>query len=308
MNGWLVFDDEGTSMRSFKAHAAQLETVSVDWYKCVKGGLLSRQSHPNASEAKEILGTAHTHHVKVYALVANEGFLADSLAKAMESPATMKAHAEKLVQMAVEDGIDGIDLDYESLDAKFRNPYSELVKAVAEAFHRHHKDVVIALHAKESEPGNWDGAIAQDYAAIGKVVDKARIMTYDFHWETGDAGPIGPPDWVEQVMKFAMSVIPARKLDLGIPGYGYDWLGKKAEGFTWDGWLQRLKEHGPAHRDPASQEMTLSYNGRTVFYADALAAKPKFDIVRKLGLNGLALWRLGSEEPKLWDLLRAEQK
>ena len=295
-------------MRSFSAHADQLETVSVDWYKCGKGGVLSRQSHPNAAERAQILATAHKHRVKVYALVANEGFLADSLAKAMETPAAMDTHARKLADMVVEDGIDGLDLDYESLDAKFRDPFSYLVRAIADACHRRHKDVVIALHAKESEPGNWDGAIAQDWAAIGKVVDKARVMDYDFHWETSEAGPIGPPDWVERVMTFAVSVIPTSKLDLGIPAYGYDWLGKKADSFAYDGWLQRLKEHGPAKRDPASQEMTLSYNGRTAFFADALASKPKFGIVRQLHLNGLAIWRLGSEEPSFWDLLRSEKR
>ncbi len=293
-------------MRSFKAHADQLKSVSVDWYKCDSKGILVRQNRPNLQDRKEILATARKHHVKVYALVANEGFESKSLEKVMDSPELVKNHANQLAKMAIEDGIDGIDLDYESLAAKEREPFTKLVQAVSKACHAKKLQVVMAVHAKESEPGNWDGAQSQDWAALGKAVDYVRVMTYDFHWETSDPGPIAPPDWVERVMKFATTVIPASKLDLGIPGYGYDWLNKKADSYTWDGWVERVKQHGPAHRDPASQEMTLSYNGRTAFYADALAAKPKFDIVRKLHLNGLALWRLGSEEPSFWKLLREQ--
>ncbi|MDR3691725.1 MAG: glycosyl hydrolase family 18 protein [Fimbriimonas sp.] len=302
MNGWLVFDEEGTSLQSFRDHAGMLESVSVDWIKCNPQGMVLRQSHPTSGERTEILQIAKKNGVKVYALVANEGFQPKNVEAAMISADTMKAHAEALVKIATEDGIDGIDLDYESLLAKDRDSFTKLVQIIAEACHAKHLQFVMAVHAKESEPGTWDGAQAQDFAALGKVADRIRVMTYDNHWESSDAGPIAPPDWVNRVMTFAASVVPPAKLDLGIPAYGYDWLGKKADSFGWDGWTERVKNHGPGKRDSLSHELTLTYDGRTAFFADGEASRPKFEIARRLGLNGLAMWRLGSEDPRFWKL------
>ncbi len=308
LSGWLVFDDEGTSLKCFREHADCLQSVSVDWYKCNSKGVGMRQPRPTPAEKKEILAIAKKHKVKLYALIANPDFQPQNVEVAMASPASLKAHADSLAKLAVEDGIDGIDLDYESLPAKDRDRFSSLVKTTADACHAKGLQLVIAVHPKESEPGNWDGPQAQDFAAIGKAADYVRVMTYDFHWETGDAGPIGPPDWVDRVMTFAASEIPASKLDLGIPAYGYDWLGKKAASFGWDGWLTRVKAHGAAKRDSASHELTMSYDGRTAFFADGEASRPKFPIVRKLQLNGLAMWRLGSEDPSFWPLYKALAK
>lgn len=270
--------------------------------------MVSEHSVPTTEQKAEIVSIAKRTGVHVYAMAVNEGFTSAGLELAMSSPERMKAHAEQLVKIASDAHLDGIDLDYESLKASDREHFTTLVQTICSAAHAKGLKVVIALHAKESEPGTWDGPQAQDYAAIGKAADSVRVMTYDFHWETGDAGPVAPPDWVGSVMKFSASVIPPTKLEMGIPGYGYDWLGKKGRGIGWAEWTKLIAGHGAGTRDPVSQEMTLNYDGRTVFFSDGASNIPKLKIAKDLGLKGFALWRLGSEDPSLWEVFKKLRK
>jgi len=302
LSGWLVFYDDGSSMKSFKTHANSLQSVTIDWIHCTSQGVVARQPHPTASEKADLLSVARKNGVKVYALAANDGFKPDGVEVAMASPQAMKAHADALAKIALEEGVDGIDLDYESLKGSDRQSFTKLVQMIADALHAKKLKLVMAVHAKESEPGNWDGPQAQDYAALGKAADSIRVMTYDFHWETSEAGPISPPDWVERVMTFAATQIPPKKLEVGIAGYGYDWLAKKADGVDWTQWSGLVTAYGSAKRDPASQELVLSHNNRTAYFVDGEAARSKIAIAKKLGLNGLALWRLGSEDPGFWPI------
>lgn len=303
MSAWLVFDDDGASLADFQAHADQLDTVSADWILCDDNGNAVRRPTPNAAQKATLHRIAKAHHVRLLGMAGNSGdhgFGPIGVEKFLATEDLMFAHAKGLVKIVVEEGL---DLDYESLLAKDRDAFSRFVDILAKQCHEHRLTLAIALHPKESEPGNWDGAQAQDYARIGKAVDLARVMTYDEHWETSEAGPVASPAWTERVAAFSVSAIPPGKLDLGLPGYGYDWVGKKGSDFGWRQYNDLVKAHVGASRDPGSGEMTLKYADHTVFYPDATSAATKVEIAKKTGVRGLALWRLGLEDPGMWDLI-----
>jgi spore germination protein YaaH len=302
LSGWFLLDDDGSSLNSLRTHAGSLECASTDWIHCRKDGSVVHGPHPTADERIELKKIVKRHGLKIYAMAVNEGFSAEGVEAALASPASIAAHVAALVKIAVDEGADGIDLDYESLNEKDRGGFTQFVKQLADALHSHRLRLVMAIHAKESEPGTWGGPQAQEYAALGRAADSVRVMTYDEHWNTSEAGPISSPDWVARVMAFAATQIPPGKLELGIAAYGYDWLGKKGDGIGWTEWAQRVAAHGPAKRDAASQELVLTYDGRTAYFVDGEAARPKLAIVRQLGLHGLAMWRLGSEDPGFWPI------
>jgi spore germination protein YaaH len=315
MSAWLVFDG-GASMASFRQHAPLIDTVSAEWIRCDEDGNAVRRAHPTQLEKAELLAVARANHVRVLALASNagpDGFSAKAVEMMMERDGSMGAHAAGLVDIAVKDGLDGIDLDYELLKGEDRAHFSRFVATLARACHEKHLLLAIALHPKDSEPGTWDGTQAQDYAAIGRSVDYARVMTYDEHWNTSEAGPVSSPGWAERVAAFAATEIPPSKLDIGIPGYGYDWVGKKGVDVSWSQFLKLSHTYGQPHRDKSSSELTLDYKQQvlhsstldmfpehTVFFPDASSAAIKFKLARKLGVHGVALWRLGTEDPAMW--------
>ena len=78
-------------------------------------------------------------------------------------------------------------------------------------------------------------ALAQDYAALGAVVDRFKLMTYGDHggWG-GGPGPIGALATSEGYVNYALRSVPAKKVYLGIPFFGFDWVnGANGVGLTW---------------------------------------------------------------------------
>jgi spore germination protein YaaH len=302
-NCWMVWGDP-LCWKSFTEHADQISSVSIETANLSRSGQLRRPGGFNPDQLKSLVKQAHDHKVAIYGLVANAGFDPSGVELLIAQPEPRLKHAAEIAEMAKKDGIDGVDLDYESLKAADRDNFSAFVKNLADECHKRKLKLVIALQAKTSEPGTWDGNIAEDYVAIGKAVDYARVMTYDEHWSTGDPGAIASRSWVEQVLRFALTVIPPKKLDGGLPSYGLDWntATKKEAGEVTFASFTELAKTNVAQRDETG-ELHLTYPDHQVWYEDAVAARWKRDLAQKLGCHGLAMWRLGSEDPGLWEFL-----
>ncbi len=208
------------------------------------------------------------------------------------------AHIRALTDLAAAKGYDGIDVDYEGMAAADRDRFSAFVDELASALHAQGRLLSVAVHAKTAEPGTWSGPQAQNYKAIGAAADRVRLMAYDYSWETSPAGPIAPLSWVDSVAAFAVTQIPAAKVELGMSLYGYDWVGGRGEGVTHDVVTSRLTSFGATRTwDSAAAEPTFSYtsggSAHTVYYADAQSVTARLAVVDKHALAAAAFWRRG---------------
>ncbi|CAN5477040.1 hypothetical protein BH11ARM2_BH11ARM2_24590 [soil metagenome] len=292
--GWMVFWDDDSSLTTFEQHASLLKEVMVEWTGVEKDGTVVREAGTKTQRAR-LFKAAHNSHTLVFGTASNFGqydFDPKRMSAFLEDPAKRTAHAKKLVGVAKSDGLNGIDLDYESMAAKDRDLYSAFVAQLAGLLHKSGLLLSVTVHAKTSEPGDWGGAIAEDWKALGASGDVVRVMTYDQHYSTSKAGPIAADDWVLRVMQFAKRMIPAEKLDMGIAAYGYDWTVKPALSLTWSDFY-------PQHTgtlDPASHELV---DGK-VRFSGAAAYAYKRTMAQQLGLRGTGFWYIGSGEPAMW--------
>ncbi|MFZ4506391.1 MAG: glycosyl hydrolase family 18 protein [Fimbriimonas sp.] len=312
VSGWVVFWDGGASVRSFEQNVESVREACVEWVRADANGLPVRRQQTDPESVKRFFAVARKNKVPLYVMTSNfqapGGFQPGAVQAFLASEDKMRAHARALVEIARKDGFQGIDLDYESLDAADRDPYARFVEITAEETKKARLKLSIAVHPKESEPGTWGGTQAQDYRRLGAAVDVFRVMTYDFSWDTSDAGPVAPAPWVERVIRFTASVVPAKKIEVGIPGYGYNWKGKSGESIGWSDWTSLVARYGPVSIDPVSREQVLKYEDRVAFFAAAESHRPKLDLVRTMKLRGVALWRFGTEDPAWWSLARGEPR
>ncbi len=171
-----------------------------------------------------------------------------------------------------------------------------------------------------------------DPLEIGKIVDFVVFMTYDYHNLsspiTGPVSPLGGSGTIREIdvffsLKQVLTVIPAKKLLLGIPLYGYEWetLTDKPNSPTIPGTGQTassrriakiltdckncqtgIDELGeqpyiifPDEKDPTFHQ---------IYFEDQNSLKKKVELAKKYKLAGVALWALGYEDEKLLEPLR----
>lgn len=200
-------------------------------------------------------------------------------------------------------GYDGVQIDFEAIPSRDRDNFAGFLALLKMALG--HKSLSVALPARLSAAGDTLG-----YARLAKIVDKVLIMAYDQHWSTSEPGPVASLDWCEDVVAYASSEIPAAKLVMGIPFYGRSWTDKKlAKAFKHSAVasLSAEKEIDAPFRDGEiphfNYEEVVSV---IVYYDDATSITARMRLYRESGINAVAFWRLGQEDPEVWERLRSK--
>jgi cellulose synthase/poly-beta-1,6-N-acetylglucosamine synthase-like glycosyltransferase/peptidoglycan/xylan/chitin deacetylase (PgdA/CDA1 family)/spore germination protein YaaH len=149
-------------------------------------------------------------------------------------------------------------------------------------------------------------------ADYGRVADRLYLMLYDEHWMTADPGPIASQPWFVARMEEAVRAVGPGKAVAAIANYGYDWAqGHPAEVQTIEeAWLSAHDSEAEIRFDPASGNETFDYEDEAgtphhVWMVDAASAWNQLRAARLEGVSGVALWRLGSEDPGVWKDLAA---
>ena len=258
---------------------------------------------------------------------------ADQFARILKNRDRRIAHARALVNVVDRYNLDGIDLDYESINfgstsakSTVRRYYPTLLAELNARLDRMGAvtSVTVAARTSRTDPNWW----VFNYPALGRAADRVRIMTYDFHWSGGSPGPIAPKWWVNDVASYASSVIASRKISMGMPAYGRDWFGKKLSGTcpgkareTVSRTTQQMRSFArsigvtPEWKERGtSQRFTYvrKYSGggdpcrvkRVVWFDDARSLETKAPLVEEYDLRGVAIWALGNEGSRAWPLLR----
>ena len=229
----------------------------------------------------------------------------------LATPASRTSHVATLVQLVLDRGYDGLDLDWELVPVADRDRFSAFVEELAGALHEEHRLLSIAVFPKESEPGAWATQKVADYRRLGAAVDEFKVMTYSYSGGWSDPGPQAPLDWAGRVLAFAASQVPPEKVLMGVPFYGFDWHGGVTTAVHWRDAAAKLEELGTAaSRDKASQEATFTYEKdgvtHTVFFQDraAVAAKLAMLTQKHAKLGGIAIWQMYGEDPGVWSVIR----
>jgi spore germination protein len=219
----------------------------------------------------------------------------------LNDPAKRTAHIDKLLAEVKKEGYDGIDIDYEGfLNGYNRDVYASFMKELADKFHAEDKLVGVAIEAFNTKQ-NWD--------EIGKVVDRFEIMGYDYHSASGpEVGAIGPAGWLKEVVAYAATRVPKEKIVLGLGTYGYSWIASGSHytsvAVSHAHSLAIAQEMGAAIKRGEDNAPYFTYDRgqgqRYLYFEDVLSTQPKLTMVKESGIGGIAFWRLGTEDGKIW--------
>ena len=229
-----------------------------------------------------------------------EVFRGESVHRILTNPFKKQRLIKSLIRLLKQYDFAGINIDFEELQ--------ETNDATLVAFQ---KDLYEQLHAsnflvtQDVVPFNND----YNFKALAKYNDYLILMAYDeSHTET-KPGPIGSQRWIQAALDKMTKLVPADKIILGMAGYGYDWKlqSNQVESISYQEALVNARE-SDAVVDFDNDTYNLHYqyydgsdSMHEVHFTDAATNFNTLRFATEYRLAGTALWRLGSEDSRLWD-------
>ena len=197
------------------------------------------------------------------------------------------------------EGFNGVNIDFEELIEKDNRVLTGFLKKLTARFHQGG-----LLTSIDVMPFNED----YDYRALAENTDYVFLMAYDQYTSSTKPGPISGQKWIEAAVDQIVKKVPIPKLVLCMAGFGYDWpKGGEGSDVTYQQALSIAKENGSKITyDNDSYNLYFSYKDkagheREVHFTDAATNFNALRFSTEYGLAGTALWRMGSEDSRLWD-------
>ena len=334
LSGWLPDYSLARNLPTVEGNLDLIRDISPFWY-----GLTGESSIKD----KYALGKYTTPKEQVIARLKANGVLLlptitdDNkkfvLANLLANPTSRSNIVQTIKSLVLKYNYDGIDLDFETFYtqdgrsswAALKPNWIAFIKELSTALHDQGKLLSVTTppdFAPETKrAGNW----IYSWAEIGPLIDRLRIMAYDF--STTSPGPIGPLPWTEDGVKYAITQMPASKVFLGIPGYGRDWItkvegvcpkdftssvvvGAKAAVVMREAPNLAASNNALPTYNTTNAESTFTYKktyvdptnsasfctaSRTVWYPDERSYAARTNLVGKYRLGGIAVWTFGME-------------
>lgn len=126
---------------------------------------------------------------------------------------------------------------------------------------------------------------------------------------------VAPLPNVRRVVEYALTAIPAEKIWLGVPNYGYDWPLPFIQGKTKATSISSQQAVALALRysaeiayDDVSQSPWFGYTDESggkheVWFEDARSIQAKLALIPEYGLIGAGYWNLMRPFPQNWRVL-----
>lgn len=295
-NPWPGTPDRTGSFPSMKAFAKSMTGVGPFWYKATKDGSLE------AKDSQLVYDTTKSLGLKMYPLITNKTGSTDAV---LGDAGIRSKVIDNIVKLVKEKQYDGANIDFELLPPTERDNLTAFMAELYPKMKAMNKTLIISVFPQVDVAEDVSGAY--DYPELAKNTDFLQIMTYDYHWSTSPKpGPIAPIDWYEKNIKYAIEKCGGpHKVIVGVGAYGYDWVkGKDGETVTYVDAIARADQNGAKIiYDEAAQSPHYTYKDHEVWFENDKSTAAKLDIIAKYNPAGIALWRLGQEQPEIWQLI-----
>ncbi|RRA47864.1 glycosyltransferase [Acidipila sp. EB88] len=331
------YTNEESSYASFKAHVHQIDILFPDWLHLTRPdgalqaiGMYYPANFYNVVDKQGVHGidpdnrvdhviSAAKEATEVFPMLNNYNVQTNKwngelVANLLKDPAAReRLHVDLDKMLSANARYRGICMDFEEVPDKSHKAYAQFLAELHQDFAAKGLRIYVNV-AAEAEPA--------ELRAMSQATDGVILMNYDEHEDSGEPGPVASQDWFENNVSRALKIIPKQKILLALGNYGYDWQqpidskgklkSEKVEGAdsvtvqeSWD----RAADAGAAvslNGDELNPHFAYDDDDEhvrhQVWFLDGVTALNEMRAARQMGLRTFALWRLGSEDPTLWNV------
>ena len=257
-------------------------------------------------------------------VISLEGHAADFAADAQ--PENREAFVRSCVDLFVRGNLapgikvpglfDGFDLDWEFPHAEDAANYVALLTEFRKQLNAVRPGLLLNIAVGHS-PRMAGAGEGGDLTEISRLVDEVGLMSYDYTgpWSqrTGFVAPLSTTPEHRygtvqgSVEAYLAAGVPASKLLVGVPFYGYGWRmvledndglfqeGQPIRGDRPYSRIEQMAAQSTVHREPDSQTPWL-FDGDVFWtYDDAVSIRHKAEYATGQHLGGLMIWELGED-------------
>lgn len=260
---------------------------------------------------KEYIKWAKGNNYKIWAMFANDSMI-ETTSEIINDYKVRKQTIEKIVDLAVKYGLDGINLDFENIYQEDKDAFTRFV---IELYPRL-KDVGMTLTVDVTAPdGGETWSLCYDRDALADNCDYLVFMAYDQNNDSSSkAGPVAGYNWVRtNVEKFlGQEAVAKEKLILAIPFYTRIWT-ENSEGKLTKTSIVNMKDvdnlvkgRETTWNETTKQdylEYTQGKNTYKMWIENMNSIKEKLNLVIEKDLAGVAFWEKDREANEVWNLI-----
>jgi len=221
---------------------------------------------------------------------------------------------EQLLEEVEKRGFAGVNIDFEYVLPENKEQYAQLIQKMRESMNKKGYTVSVAVPPKVSDRQKGLLVEGVDYKLVGESADYVFLMTYEWGYTYGPPMAVAPLDKVRQVAEYALGQIPAEKLILGIPNYGYDWQLPYERGITKARTIGNIEavnlavsQGSDIQYAPTAQSPWFTYKTggmeHVVWFEDVRSIQAKWKLVQELDLAGAWYWNLMRKFRSNWLML-----
>lgn len=289
------------SMVSLRIHLSHLTHLVPEWLILLNAkGDLDDQSDPT------VVAIAAQAKLPILALVTNyrDGWQAGDLRKILHDADARADLIDNIYNNLAEHKFAGVNIDFEELTPPDREPFVAFMRQLRAKLQP--ANLLLTESVPVEDP-------AYDIRQLAQIDDYLVPMVYDEHYQSGEPGPVASEAWFQKQIDRLGQIAPPGKLVIGMGSYGYDWtiggtgsaetkfgevMSQAASSHTAVAWDATMAN--PVHRYQAGGKQ------HEVWFLDAVTALNQVRGVADGGFRGVALWRLGAEDPDLWKVLEPD--
>ena len=198
----------------------------------------------------------------------------------------------------------GVVIDWEQIDPVYKKDVTTFIDKFCDALHNDDKELWLTV-----QPGQELEYI--DFEELSDNVDRFVASLFDETSDIDPPGPLGSRPWFEGWLHVLIEETDTKQWIITLGSYGYDWTigGRKAELISFPEAMSRA-----FNAEVESAEVSgPSYNPyfyfedndkeHAVWFLDVATFLNELREVRGQKAGGFALYRLGTEDPAIWDAL-----
>ena len=333
LHGWAPYWTLQHSTPQLDLRAEYFSQLSPFWFQAT--GVETIEQDPNAPEraTDAFISSARRQGIPIVPSII-DALDPGGMANILANDDQRRRHVGAIVAFAEDGEYDGIDIDYEQFafadgrdtwDAT-RPDWVRFIDELSSELHDIDKTLTVSIppvfdDGRTDDSGFW----VYDYAAITPMVDRIRVMAYDY--STSEPGPISPIKWVQRAAAGTAEVSgDPSKLILGLPLYGYNWVsdvqGTCPEDDPSSGrttvnlrtlpalldkrrvepqFNERTGESRFTYRLRLGEGDTTCTQTRRVHFVDADGAQLRLEVAKEAGFGGVSLWAFGFENGSVWN-------